>query len=87
MDDYFEISLEDLLSLLVEKANTLILVLLISMMLAFAYFSFSPKVYESNTTIEIPRQVSSITDSGNSVTESASSLEGQIRLYSSEKSN
>ena len=45
MDDYFEISLEDLLSLLVEKANTLILVLLISMMLAFAYFSFSPKVY------------------------------------------
>ena len=84
MDDYFEIRFEDLLSLLVEKANALILVLLISMMLAFAFFSFSPKVYESTTTIEIPRQASSITDSRISVTESTSSLEGQIRLYGSD---
>ena len=84
MDDYFEIKFEDLLSLLIEKANTLILVLLISIMLAFAYFSFSPKVYESTTTIEIPRQVSSITDSRISTTESTSSLEGQIRLYGSD---
>ena len=84
MNDYFEIRFEDLLSLLIEKANMLILVLLISMMLAFAYFSLSPKVYESETTIEIPQQASSITDSRISATESSGSLEGQIRLYSSE---
>ena len=83
MDDYIEIRFEDLLSLLIEKANALILVLLISMMLSFAYFSLSPKVYESTTTIEIPRQASSITDSRISTTEFTSSLEGQIRLYGS----
>ena len=84
MDDYFEINFEDFLSLLIEKANELILVLFISMLLAFAYFSFSPKIYESVTTIEIPKQGSSITDNVFSATKSTSSLEGQIRLYSSD---
>jgi len=84
VDDYFEINFEDFLSLLIEKANELILVLFISMLFAFAYFSFSPKIYESVTTIEIPKQGSSITDNVFSATKSTSSLEGQIRLYSSD---
>ena len=84
MDDYFEISFEDLLSLLIEKANTLILIFSFMMTLAFFYYSFSPKVYESVTTIEIPRKASPITDSRISATESISSLEGQIRLYTSD---
>ena len=83
MDDLIEIKLEDFLQLFIEKANILLLTLIISIIASFYYFLFSTKTFQSTTTIEIPRQLASITNDLVANQETINSLEGQIRLYDS----